>query len=106
MGWVGVYGSCNLSVTPVSIPPFEEVCLTWALAFGQGILTDSGLWISFSVVQNVKHSNDYWPVGFVDLGLNELILIAVSIVKDVPVLDDDPKLKKIKRKLSKHLTPQ
>ena len=55
---------------------------------------DSSLWISFSVGQNEKHPNDYSPDGFVDLGLKELILIAVSIVKDVPVLDDDPKLKK------------
>ena len=34
--------------------------------------------------------NIYSPVGFVDLGLEELILIAVSIVKD-DVVDDDPK---------------
>ena len=35
-------------------------------------------------------TNVYSPVGFVDLGLEELILIAVSIVKD-DVVDDDPK---------------
>ena len=35
-------------------------------------------------------TNVYSPVGFVDLGLEELILIAVSFVKD-DVVDDDPK---------------
>ena len=45
------------------------------------------------------------PVGFVELLLEELILIAVSIVIVDPVLNDDPKIQiKGLIKLSKHIT--
>ena len=45
------------------------------------------------------------PVGFVELLLEELILIAVSIVIVDPVLNDDPKIQiKVLIKLSKYIT--